>query len=110
VLGRRARKAYPLTSWHHPAETFFDQTAFWFGSRDYYLKVMANTISAEPELLPRYATKLEFFRLVRCPYRKGMRLLRRGFFEPVAVVARQPVFAIDQESIKRAWAIVRNIP
>jgi hypothetical protein len=71
---------------------------------------MANTISAEPELLPRYATKLEFFRLIRCPYRKGMRLLQRGFFEPVAIVARQPVFAIDPESIQKARAIVRNMP
>jgi len=53
---------------------------------------------------------MEFFRLIRCPYRKGMRLLQRGFFEPVAVVARQPVFAIDPESIQKARGIVRNIP
>jgi hypothetical protein len=71
---------------------------------------MANPVSTEVELLPRYATKIEFFRLIRCPYRKGMRLLARGFFEPVAVVSRQPVFAIDQESIQKARAIVRNIP
>jgi hypothetical protein len=38
-----------------------------------------------------------------------MKLLSRGLFEPVAIVARQPVFAIDQESIQKARAIVRNL-
>jgi hypothetical protein len=78
-----------------------------FGSE---VENMANPISAETELLPRYATKVEYFRLLRVSYRRGMRLLSRGFLSPVAIVARQPVFAIDQESIQKARAIVRNIP
>lgn len=70
---------------------------------------MATQISAEVDLLPRYLTKTEFFRRIGCSYRKGMRLLARGVFEPVAIVNRQPVFAFDSQSIAKARAIVRNL-
>jgi hypothetical protein len=71
--------------------------------------MMANPISAEVDLLPRYLSKTEFFRRIGCSYRKGMRLLARGVFEPVAIVSRQPVFAFDQKSLQKARAAVRNL-